>query len=168
MDYERNYSLQLRPVLDAMRLYSQTGLSCHPLLTNINAENRVLFYLERCSFFVIFAVLLLDGWSEKEKHKLKLKLIPIMAKNYKDLRKMAQNAKRAFEMEHERLMKQKELFDACLKLMDIMEKVMDENEQLRKTVEEYQQQLNEEKQQRAALEMKLEETNKLMTGMTTA
>ena len=91
-----------------------------------------------------------------------------MAKNYKDLRKMAQNAKRAFEMEHERLMKQKELFDACLKLMDIMEKVMDENEQLRKTVEEYQQQLNEEKQQRAALEMKLAETNMLMTGMTTA
>ncbi len=91
-----------------------------------------------------------------------------MAKNYKDPRKMAQNAKRALEMEHERLMKQEELFDACLKLMDIMDKVMDENEQLRKTVEEYQQQLNEEKQQRAALEMKLAETNKLTAGTITA
>ena len=91
-----------------------------------------------------------------------------MAKNDKDFRKMAQNAKRALEMEHERLIKQKELFDACLKLMDIMDKVMDENEQLRKTVEEYQQQLNEEKQQRAALEMKLAETNKLTAGTITA
>ncbi len=46
----RETTAWLRPVLDAMRLNSQTGFLCHPLLTNINAENRVLFYLERCSF----------------------------------------------------------------------------------------------------------------------
>ena len=88
-----------------------------------------------------------------------------MAENFDDLGEKTQNARRALEMEREKLMKQEEQLDAHLELLDIIDKLKEENMRLRETVEEYQQQLDEEKRQRSAVEMKLMEMNKLMTGM---
>ena len=88
-----------------------------------------------------------------------------MAENYDDLGEKAQNARRALEMEREKLMKQEEQLDARLQLLDNIDKVLEENKRLRETVEEHQQQLDEEKRQRSAVEMKLMEMNKLSAGM---
>ena len=85
--------------------------------------------------------------------------------NYDDLGEKAQNARRALEMEREKLMKQEEQLDARLQLLDNIDKVLEENKRLRETVEEHQQQLDEEKRQRSAVEMKLMEMNKLSAGM---
>ena len=82
-----------------------------------------------------------------------------------ELRDAAQEARRALDRERERVSEQAEQIAARLRLMDAIDEVLSENRRLQDMVEEMQQQLDDEKQQRAELEMKLMEMNKLSTGM---
>ena len=50
--------------------------------------------------------------------------------NYDDLGEKAQNARRALEMEREKLMKQEEQLDARLHLLDNIDKVLEENKRV--------------------------------------
>lgn len=82
-----------------------------------------------------------------------------------DFSEMAHDARRALEREREELAERGEKVEAHMRVLETVEAVMKENRQLRTENEELMQQLNDEKQQRAELEMKLMEMSKLSTGM---
>lgn len=82
-----------------------------------------------------------------------------------DYSEMAHVARRALEMERDELMERAERLNAHLRVLDVIGDVLRENRQLNELNADLQQQLNDEKQQRAELEMKLMEMNKLSTGM---
>lgn len=88
-----------------------------------------------------------------------------MGMNYDDFGEMAHDARRALEREREKLMEQAEQLDAYMRLLDKIDEVLSVNKRLQDDVEALQQQLDDEKQQRAELEMKLIEMNRLSTGM---
>jgi len=85
--------------------------------------------------------------------------------NLIDYEEMARDARRALERERDELMERAEQLDAHLRVFDSVDEVFRENSRLKELNEDLQQQLNDEKQQRAELEMKLVEMNKLSTGM---
>ena len=82
-----------------------------------------------------------------------------------DLREMAQDARQALERERDKMVERAEQLDAHLRVLDSVDEVFRENSRLKELNEYLQQQLNDEKQQRAELEMKLVEMNRLSTGM---
>ena len=88
-----------------------------------------------------------------------------MAENYDDFGEMAHDAQRALEREREELMERAEQLNVYMQLLDRINEVVAENRRLRDEYEEVQQQLDEEKQQRAELEMKLMEMTKLSAGV---
>ena len=88
-----------------------------------------------------------------------------MDKNYDDYSEMAQDAQRALEREREEMMERAELLNAHLRVLDEINEVLSENRRLQGLVEEQQQQLEDEKQQRAELEIKLMEMSKLLAGV---
>ena len=85
--------------------------------------------------------------------------------NLIDYEEMARDARRALERERDELMERDEQLDAHLRVLDSVDEVFRENSRLKELNEDLQQQLNDEKQQRAELEMKLVEMNRLSTGM---
>ena len=82
-----------------------------------------------------------------------------------DLQEMAQDARQALERERDKMVERAEQLDAHLRVLDSVDEVFRENSRLKELNEYLQQQLNDEKQQRAELEMKLVEMNRLSTGM---
>lgn len=82
-----------------------------------------------------------------------------------DLREMARDARQALERERDKMVERAEQLDAHLRVLDSVDEVFRENSRLKELNEYLQQQLNDEKQQRAELEMKLVEMNRLSTGM---
>lgn len=88
-----------------------------------------------------------------------------MDNNLIDYSEMAHDARRALERERDELMERAEQLDAHLRVLDAVEEVVRENRQLKELNDDLQRQLNDEKQQRADLEMKLIEMSKLSTGM---
>lgn len=85
--------------------------------------------------------------------------------NLIDYSEMARDARRVLERKRDELVEQAEQLDVHLRVLDTIEEVLRENSQLEELNEDLQQQLNDEKQQRAELEMKLVEMNRLSTGM---
>ena len=85
--------------------------------------------------------------------------------NLMDYGEMAHDARRALERERERLMEQAEQLDGYLRVLDAIGEVLKKNGQLRDENADLQQQLDEERRQRAELEMKLMEMGKLSAGM---
>lgn len=88
-----------------------------------------------------------------------------MDNNLIDYNEMAHDARRALERERDELMERAEQLDAHLRVLDAVEELVRENRQLKELNDDLQRQLNDEKQQRADLEMKLIEMSKLSTGM---
>ena len=88
-----------------------------------------------------------------------------MENNHIDYSEMAHDARRALEREREELVERAEQVDVHLRVLDAVEVVLRENCQLKAENNELLQQLNDEKQQRAELEMKLMEMSKLSTGV---
>ena len=88
-----------------------------------------------------------------------------MAENYDDFGEMAHDARRALEREREELMERAEQLNVYMQLLDRINEVVAENRRLRDDYEEVQRQLDDEKQQRAELEMKLMEMTKLSAGV---
>lgn len=88
-----------------------------------------------------------------------------MDKRSEDYKEIARNAQRAFEKERDRLIEQIEQTDAYLHVLDNIDELLSENSRLKDDVDDLQQQLDDEKRQRAELEMKLIEMSKLSTGM---
>ena len=88
-----------------------------------------------------------------------------MKNNVIDYDEMAYSARRALEREREELMGRAEQLDAYLRVLDEIDMVLKENSQLREDYDDLTQQLNDERQQRAELEMKLMEMGKLSTSM---
>ena len=88
-----------------------------------------------------------------------------MNNNQMDYYGMAHDARRALEREREEMMARAEQLNAHLCVLDEIDKVLKENSQLKEDNDYLQQQLNDEKQQRAELEMKLMEMSKLSTSM---
>ena len=82
-----------------------------------------------------------------------------------DYDEMAYDARRALERERESLMERAEQLDSYLRVLDEIDMVLKENSQLKEDYDDLMQQLNEERQQRAELEMKLMEMGKLSTSM---
>ena len=80
-------------------------------------------------------------------------------------KEMAHEARRALERKYEELMDEVKQLDAYLRVLDEIDAVLKENSRLKDENEDLLQQLNDEKQQRAELEMKLMEMSKLSTGM---
>lgn len=78
---------------------------------------------------------------------------------------MAHDARRALEREREELMERAGRLEVHMRMLDEVDRVMKENCQLKEDNENLLQQLDDEKQQRAELEMKLMEMGKLTTGM---
>ena len=78
---------------------------------------------------------------------------------------MTHDARRALERERDDLMERAEQLEAHLRVLDVIDGVLKENRELKELNEDLQQQLNDEKQMRAELEMKLMEMSKLSTGM---
>ena len=85
--------------------------------------------------------------------------------NLIDYEEMAQDARQALERERDKMVERAEQLDAHLRVLDSVDEVFRENSRLKELNEYLQQQLNDEKQQRAELEMKLVEMNRLSTGM---
>ena len=88
-----------------------------------------------------------------------------MKNNVIDYDEMAYSARRALEREREELMGRAEQLDAYLRVLDEIDMVLKENSQLKEDYDDLTQQLNDERQQRAELEMKLMEMGKLSTSM---
>lgn len=88
-----------------------------------------------------------------------------MKNNMIDYDEMAYDARRALERERESLMERAEQLDSYLRVLDEIDMVLKENSQLKEDYDDLMQQLNEERQQRAELEMKLMEMSKLSAGM---
>lgn len=82
-----------------------------------------------------------------------------------DYDEMAYDARRALERERESLMERAEQLDGYLRVLDEIDMVLKENSQLKEDYDDLMQQLNDERQQRAELEMKLMEMSKLSTSM---
>ena len=82
-----------------------------------------------------------------------------------DYSEMAHDVRRSLERERDELMERAEQLDAHLRVLDAVEELVRENRQLKELNDDLQRQLNDEKQQRAELEMKLVEMNRLSTGM---
>lgn len=82
-----------------------------------------------------------------------------------DYSEMAHDARRALEREREELMERAGRLEVHMRMLDEVDRVMKENCQLKEDNENLLQQLDDEKQQRAELEMKLMEMGKLTTGM---
>ena len=82
-----------------------------------------------------------------------------------DYSEMTHDARRALERERDDLMERAEQLEAHLRVLDVIDGVLKENRELKELNEDLQQQLNDEKQMRAELEMKLMEMSKLSTGM---
>ena len=78
---------------------------------------------------------------------------------------IAREVRREVEHESEQLTDRLEQLNGFMQLMDGVDEVLAENKRLQEDVEALQQQLAEEKRQRAELEMKLAEMNKLSAGM---
>jgi hypothetical protein len=85
--------------------------------------------------------------------------------NLIDYEEMARDARQALERERDKMVERAEQLDAHLRVLDSVDEVFRENSRLKELNEYLQQQLNDEKQQRAELEMKLVEMNRLSTGM---
>ncbi len=88
-----------------------------------------------------------------------------MENNLIDYSEMAHDARRALEREREELMERAGRLEVHMRMLDEVDRVMKENCQLKEDNENLLQQLDDEKQQRAELEMKLMEMGKLTTGM---
>lgn len=88
-----------------------------------------------------------------------------MKNNMIDYDEMAYDARRALERERESLMERAEQLDSYLRVLDQIDMVLKENSQLKEDYDDLMQQLNDERQQRAELEMKLMEMGKLSTSM---
>lgn len=78
---------------------------------------------------------------------------------------MAHDVRLALERERDKLMERAEQLDAHLRVLDEIDKVLNDNRCLKDENEELQQQLTDEKQRTSELEMKLAEMSKLTTGM---
>jgi len=88
-----------------------------------------------------------------------------MENNLIDYSEMAHDARRALEREREELMERAGRLEVHMRMLDEVDRVMKENCQLKEDNENLLQLLDDEKQQRAELEMKLMEMGKLTTGM---
>lgn len=77
----------------------------------------------------------------------------------------ARDARRSLEREREELMERAEQLDAHMRMLDELDEMLSVNSRLKEDYEDLQQQLNDEKRQRAELEMKLIEMSKLSAGM---
>ena len=86
-------------------------------------------------------------------------------KNLDSYMEIAREVRREVEHESEQLTDRLEQLNGFMQLMDRVDDVLAENKRLQEDVEALQQQLAEEKRQRAELEMKLAEMNKLSAGM---
>ena len=82
-----------------------------------------------------------------------------------DYQEMVRDARRELEREQERLTEKMEQLDARLRLMDGIDRVLTENQELKDEIEALQQQLNDERKQKAELEMKMNEMSKLSAGV---
>ena len=82
-----------------------------------------------------------------------------------DYHEMVRNARRELEHEQERLTEKMQQLESRLRLMDGIDGLLTENQKLKNEIEVLQQQLNDEKKQRAELEMKLAEMKKISEGM---
>ena len=78
---------------------------------------------------------------------------------------IAREVRREVEHESEQLTDRLEQLNVFMQLMDGMDELLAENKRLREEVESLQQQEEVERMQRAELEMKLAEMNKLSAGM---
>ncbi len=88
-----------------------------------------------------------------------------MESNIMDYSEMAHDVRLALERERDKLMERAEQLDAHLRVLDEIDKVLNDNRCLKDENEELQQQLTDEKQRTSELEMKLAEMSKLTTGM---
>ena len=77
----------------------------------------------------------------------------------------AHDALRALDREREEMRERLEVMDGYSRTLEAVRCLVTENKELQEQVDDLQQQLDNEKQQRAELEMKLMEMNKLTTGM---
>lgn len=77
----------------------------------------------------------------------------------------AHDALRALDREREEMRERLEVMDGYSRTLEAVERLVTENKELQEQVDDLQQQLDNEKQLRAELEMKLMEMNKLTTGM---
>lgn len=87
-----------------------------------------------------------------------------MTENYDDFDdfdEMAHDVRRTIEREREELMERAERLNVYMQLLDRINELVSKNRRLRDDYEEALQQLDDEKQQRAELEMKLREMSKL-------
>lgn len=82
-----------------------------------------------------------------------------------DLREAAREAHRALEKKLEEVMEDCEQLEGFQRTLGAVNELIAENERLRNEVDDLEQQLESERQQRADVEMKLAEMNKLTTGM---
>lgn len=82
-----------------------------------------------------------------------------------DYQEMVRDARRELEREQERLTEKMEQLDARLRLMDGIDRLLTENQELKDEIEALQQQLNDERKQKAELEMKMNEMSKLSAGV---
>ena len=89
----------------------------------------------------------------------------IMTTGYIDYTELVQEILRRLEREQERLEERAGEVNMFMQVMKRVDEVLEENKRLQEDVEGLQQQLAEEKRQRAELEMKLAEMNKLSAGM---
>ena len=82
-----------------------------------------------------------------------------------DYQEMVRDARLELEREQERLTEKMEQLDARLRLMDGIDRLLTENQELKDEIEALQQQLNDERKQKAELEMKMNEMSKLSAGV---
>lgn len=82
-----------------------------------------------------------------------------------DYQEMVRDARRELEREQERLTEKMEQLDTRLRLMDGIDRLLTDNQELKDEIEALQQQLNDERKQKAELEMKINEMSKLSAGV---
>ena len=85
--------------------------------------------------------------------------------DYTDYSEMMRDARRGLEREREHLEEKVAEMNNFLKMIDVTDDILAERDKWKEEAEALREQLNDEKQQRAELEMKLMEMSKLSAGM---
>lgn len=82
-----------------------------------------------------------------------------------DYMELAQHVRYGVEKESDRLTDELAQMEACRKLLDGVDEVLEENQRQQEEIESLQQQLADEKQQRMEMETRMNEMSKLSAGM---
>ena len=88
-----------------------------------------------------------------------------MNNEFEEYSEMSHDARRALEKEREDLVDRAHVVEAHLQVLDKIDEILAENRRLKELAEDQQEQLDNERQLRAEVEMKLMEMSKLSAGM---